>query len=216
VTQNISPTTSTENRVWHHYDQVGSVMITSHAGGNGIQGRYADAFGNTISSHFTGTWIDSWSASGHNTKEYDLEADLVYMYQRWYDPKSGTFASMAPFPPMREHEYGFASSKPNSNIDPNGMIDWGWTPIAGQFCNRSSVPVQVLINGKYYTVNPGECTGTMHDPDGVVCGDGRFYKIGAFDEVYCTDCGASEDNLWDDPILPPTDDPGARGGGWPD
>ncbi|MDX1972444.1 MAG: RHS repeat-associated core domain-containing protein [Candidatus Sumerlaeia bacterium] len=95
-------------------------MTTSHAGGGPASQRLADAFGNTISSHFTGTWIDSWSASGHNTKEYDLEADLVYMYQRWYDPKSGTFASMAPYPPMREHEYGFARNSPNHFTDPFG------------------------------------------------------------------------------------------------
>ena len=120
VTQNITPATGSESRIWHHYDQVGSVMMTSHAGGGPASQRLADAFGNTISSHFTGTWIDSWSASGHNTKEYDLEADLVYMYQRWYDPKSGTFASMAPYPPMREHEYGFAENGPGSKVDPSG------------------------------------------------------------------------------------------------
>ena len=120
VTQNITAATGSESRVWHHYDQVGSVMMTSHAGGGVASQRLADAFGNAISSHFTGTWVDSWSASGHNTKEYDLEADLVYMYQRWYDPKSGTFASMAPYPPMIEHEYGFARYRPTQYMDSRG------------------------------------------------------------------------------------------------
>jgi RHS repeat-associated protein len=120
VTQNITPSTMTENRVWHHYDQVGSVMMTSNAGGGLIQQRLADAFGNTISSHFTGTWIDSWTASGHNTKEYDSEADLVYMYQRWYDPKTGTFASMDPIKDGSNF-YIFVENNPLLFHDPNGL-----------------------------------------------------------------------------------------------
>jgi len=42
------------------------------------------------------------------------------MYQRWYQPGLGVFASQAPYPPQREHQYGFAFSMPNVFIDPLG------------------------------------------------------------------------------------------------
>ncbi len=59
VNQIITPDTGPESRTWHHYYQVGSVLATSHAGAGPAYQRFADAFGNSLSSYYTGTWIDS-------------------------------------------------------------------------------------------------------------------------------------------------------------
>lgn len=53
-------------------------------------------------------------------RAFDPAADLVYMHQRWCDPKTGTFAGSAPYPPMKVHRYGFAENSPAQAVDPDG------------------------------------------------------------------------------------------------
>jgi hypothetical protein len=43
------------------------------------------------------------------------------MYQRWYDPKSGTFGSMAPYKSLYEKQYSFANNRPSMLVDSRGM-----------------------------------------------------------------------------------------------
>lgn len=57
----------------------------------------------------------------HNTKEYDVNVEMVYMYQRWYSAELGVFASRAPMPRTMEHPYSFALQMPNIFTDPLGM-----------------------------------------------------------------------------------------------
>src|SRR5690606_40089373 len=62
----------------------------------------SDAFGlrtgGWSGTSFDGEWMNSAGQSGiaHNTKGYDADVELVYMYQRWYLPETGTFLSRAP------------------------------------------------------------------------------------------------------------------------
>ena len=83
-----------------------------------------DAFGNTLQSWDGGLWATPQAAAGwgHNTEETDGGTGLVYMYQRWYLPHTGTFASQAPYPPMMEHEYTFALGNPVIMVDPDGRF----------------------------------------------------------------------------------------------
>jgi RHS repeat-associated protein len=108
------------------YDQVGSVLTQTDSSGTVMATNWQDAFGNQLQSWSTGLWSDSTSQSGwhHNTKEYDADAGLVYMHQRWYSNNLGLFGSEAPNPPMIEHPYSFAENIPISGIDPKGKSSY--------------------------------------------------------------------------------------------
>jgi hypothetical protein len=45
---------------------------------------------------------------------------MVYMYQRWYQPETGTFASRAPFTAWVENPWGFAENDPIALGDVEG------------------------------------------------------------------------------------------------
>jgi RHS repeat-associated protein len=107
---------------WFHYDQVGSVISESDASGLLAQTHHQDAFGNTQAAWNTGLWGGDKPGWHHNTKEYDGDTGLVYMYQRWYSAETGTFMSSAPFPVMMEHRYGFAENAPTVSHDHSGRI----------------------------------------------------------------------------------------------
>jgi RHS repeat-associated protein len=122
-----STTTHARTDSWFHYDQVGSVVARSDdAASPALTNLYSDAWGNRMSSYTTGEWTSTWASRdgwGHNTKEYDGDAGLVYMYQRWYQPELGIFLSQAPYPPEQEHQYSFAKSNSVLRIDPKGKKD---------------------------------------------------------------------------------------------
>ncbi|MGF1573715.1 MAG: RHS repeat-associated core domain-containing protein, partial [Sumerlaeia bacterium] len=97
------------------------VMTVSNATGRSATPRFADAFGNRLAAWDSGLWAED-SGRGHNTIEADGDLDLMYMHQRWYDSKLGVFASEAPYPPMKEHAYGFAEINPITKHDVWGML----------------------------------------------------------------------------------------------
>jgi RHS repeat-associated protein len=115
-----SPSTGVATDRWFHYDQVGSVIAESDAAGALAQTHHQDAFGNTQAAWQTGLWGGDRAGWHHNTKELDGDTGLVYMYQRWYAPETGTFMSSAPYPVMVEHRYGFAENRPGLMVDPDG------------------------------------------------------------------------------------------------
>jgi RHS repeat-associated protein len=112
---------------WFHYDHVGSVVAESSSSTiPSITRIYSDAWGNRMSNWTTGEWTSTWASRdgwGHNTKNYDGDSGLIYMYQRWYQPELGTFLSQAPMPVQMEHAYTFASSSPVNGLDVLGMKD---------------------------------------------------------------------------------------------
>ncbi|MBX3730585.1 MAG: hypothetical protein KF858_15520 [Candidatus Sumerlaeia bacterium] len=130
-----NPATWAETVRYPRYDQVGTVTGWGNAaglvrrspgeGGTGFDAIAADAFGNRLAAWATGRW-DNQAGWLHNTKEYDAQVGLVYMYQRWYDPATGTFVSSAPYSPRYEPPYSFALQDPSRFSDPRG--EW---PIPG-------------------------------------------------------------------------------------
>jgi len=105
---------------WSHYDQVGSVIATTDESGDLTERRFADAFGNRIDV-FNGLWAPE-AGLGYNTKETHGNTGLVYIYQRWYNAKTGTFLSVAPYPATVEHEYNAFIHDPMRSIDSAGMV----------------------------------------------------------------------------------------------
>jgi RHS repeat-associated protein len=126
-------TTHARTDSWFHYDQVGSVVARSDdAVTPALTNLYADAWGNRMSSYTTGEWTSTWASRdgwGHNTKEYDGDSGLVYMFQRWYQPELGIFLNQAPRADYIEHPYTFARQNPVSMVDLYGEeeegFDWG-------------------------------------------------------------------------------------------
>src|SRR5690606_26143592 len=114
----IDPSTYTITDRWMHYDQVGSVMLETDGDGDEAARHWPDAFGlrtgGWSGTSFNGEWLNSAGQSGtmHNTKNYDSDVELVYMFQRWYLPETGTFLSSAPYPQEKEHRFGFAENDP--------------------------------------------------------------------------------------------------------
>jgi RHS repeat-associated protein len=121
----IKPSTGVATDRWFHYDQVGSVLSESDAAGALAQTHHQDAFGNTQAAWQTGLWGGDRAGWHHNTKELDGDTGLVYMYQRWYAPETGTFMSSAPYPVTMEHRYGFAENRPGLMVDPDGRCPGG-------------------------------------------------------------------------------------------
>jgi RHS repeat-associated protein len=105
---------------WFHYDQVGSVLSESDAGGDLVATHYQDAFGVRQADWETGLPGGVGEGWAHNTKELDAGTGLMYMYQRHYIPEYGQFMSRAPYGPMLEHEFTFVGGDPVSFIDSNG------------------------------------------------------------------------------------------------
>jgi RHS repeat-associated protein len=118
----VNPATMLHTDNFLHYNQVGTVIARSDATGNGAVKVYQDVFGNALADISTGAWATSGQGNmwGQNTKKFDESAALTYMYQRWYDPQTGTFASKAPYAPSYEHPYSFAVANPSDSLDPDG------------------------------------------------------------------------------------------------
>jgi len=105
---------------WFHYDQVGSVLSESDATGALAQRHDQEAFGNTLASWQTGLIGGDRPGWHHNTKEWDGDVGLVYMYQRWYSAQFSSFLACAPYPAFLEHGYAFALQRPTVSKDPSG------------------------------------------------------------------------------------------------
>jgi len=123
---------------WFHYDQVGSVLSQTDSSGSVAATFWQDAFGNQLQSWSTGLWSDAAGQSGwhHNTKEYDADAGMEYMYQRWYVPELGIFGSNAPYPPFMEHPYLFVQCDPANRTDARGQL--GPLAVVGVVCLASA------------------------------------------------------------------------------
>jgi len=124
-----NPTTYAATDRWFHYDQVGSVLSESDNTGALAQTHWQDAFGNTLSGWQTATWGGDQTGWHHNSKEYDGDSQLVYIYQRWYSPELGVFSSSALLPPELEHPFSFVESHPTGFVDVNGRTKGGTTGI---------------------------------------------------------------------------------------
>ncbi|MEQ8819138.1 MAG: hypothetical protein RLY93_02760 [Sumerlaeia bacterium] len=65
---------------------------------------------------------------GSFTKEFDGDVGLVYMYQRWYNGKTGTFVSKSPVVAFMENPYGAFEANPVSRADVLGQYSHHVTP----------------------------------------------------------------------------------------
>ncbi len=139
----ISPVTFAAVDRWFAYDQVGSILAETDADGELSATHHADAWGNRLEDWDTGVWGGLRVGWAHNTKEIDGLTDLTYMYQRWYAPETGTFLSRAPYPPMMEHEYGFALNEPTTFGDDEGAFP---RDLAGSIAQQGDLE---LVN-QYY------------------------------------------------------------------
>jgi RHS repeat-associated protein len=128
------PATYARAHRWFHFDQVGSVLAATDASGAVALRHDQDAFGNALSSWQTGLVGGHRPGWHHNTKEWDGDVDLVYMYQRWYMPETGGFIERAPYPPFMEHAFVFVESSPVEHVDPNGELRIGWMVDVFQAC----------------------------------------------------------------------------------
>ncbi len=95
------------------------------------------------------------------------------MYRRWYMPERGGFGSQAPYPPLMEHVYSFASQSSPNSVDPTG--ERNWYILGGTCCNKSGGNEWALVGaGGWELLKPGECTGLWEDCDGMTCGGGLY------------------------------------------
>jgi len=120
-----NPGTYAHTDRYFHYDQVGSVLCETDSAGALAQTHHQDAFGNTLASWSTGYLGGDTGGFHHNTKEYDVNVEMLYMYQRWYSAELGVFASRAPMPRNVEHPYSAFLQSPLMFVDPLGLCVGG-------------------------------------------------------------------------------------------
>jgi len=103
-----------------HPDALGSIRRWSDAGGSSVGELTYDPYGSIIQQHgvipsplgFAGEWRDSTTG-------------LQYLRARWYDPATGRFTQVDPFPgllslPGTQHPYAYALNNPLRYTDPSG------------------------------------------------------------------------------------------------
>lgn len=80
--------------------------------------------------------------------------------------------------------YVFVHNNPQNRIDVLGLSDQGM--FGGKCCNQGSQDEWALVNGQWFKLAPGECTGFATDCDGITC-HGGFYKVSAMESFPCLD-----------------------------
>jgi len=80
--------------MWYSYDHIGNVANLSDSSGDETVEFAQDAFGNVLSSTFTGAWATDPSGRHETTKEIDSDIDMYYFWQRWYEPEVGRFCTV--------------------------------------------------------------------------------------------------------------------------
>jgi len=163
-----NPGTYAHTDRYFHYDQVGSVLCETDSAGALAQTHHQDAFGNTLASWSTGYLDGDKTGFHHNTKEYDANVEMVYMYQRWYSAELGVFASRAPMPRSVEHPYTFGLQSPNMHVDPDGRIviwnpyTWGDLWVNGShFVTGGTGAAGGFVGGAAAGIGSGEAAVSM-------------------------------------------------------
>ncbi len=57
-----------------------------------------------------------------NTKEWDSELELYYLYKRWYSSRHGRFLERSIYPPNIEATYFAFNNNPVTYVDPWGLL----------------------------------------------------------------------------------------------
>ena len=112
---------------WYHHDAIGSTRALTSASGH-VTASYAyDPYGNAIT---TTAITQPFLFAGQYT---DFQSGLIYMRQRWYDPKTAQFLSRDPLGLAGgdQNPYGYAGRDPVNSADPSGLCTWDF--LSGSF-----------------------------------------------------------------------------------
>jgi len=109
-------------KTFYHADHLGSTRLLTNAYGQKVQDYDYAAYGKMARS--VGSAVNAKRYGGH---ESDLDAALVYMHARYYDPSLGRFLSadsMVPelANPQAFNRYAYVYNNPISNADPTGHV----------------------------------------------------------------------------------------------
>jgi RHS repeat-associated protein len=162
-----------------------------HADGNGNITMMLDSNQATVATYKYDPYGNSFTASGalasanlyrFSSKLWCANAGLYYYGYRFYDPTLQRWLNRDPLgdtafrkinriPSNRKKTeknlYHFLFNSPNGSIDQYGLDNTPW-PFNATVCSCSEKAgtVCVLIDGEYFTLPPGECTGPGVDADG--------------------------------------------------
>ncbi len=113
-------------RYYYHKDGLGSVTAITDSKGNVVQTYDYDSFGNIVAQKST-TFVQPYTYTG---REWDREAGLYYLRNRYYDPMEGRFISKDPigFRGGDTNLYAYVKNNPINFKDPFGLSAYPGVP----------------------------------------------------------------------------------------
>ena len=147
-------------------DSLGSVRGTINSSGALTATTNYDAWGNpeTIGG-LTAATPFGYAGS------YTDPTGLIYLINRYYDPRTGQFLSVDPAIAQTYQPYGYADGNPVSNTDPTGKCWWGWK------CWKRGV-VDFIVYGTF-TLIAAAVAVVCADVTGGVCSGYGYYTFNA-------------------------------------
>ncbi len=103
-----------EDGAWAYglVDGLGSVRQLADGQGDVVQRYDYDPFGQVVAAE--GEWASPLQYTG---EQWDVDAGLLYLRARWYDPATGRFLTRDPYPglavlPATQHSYVYVGNNP--------------------------------------------------------------------------------------------------------
>ena len=141
-----------ETTTFYHHDALGSIVAASDENGDIIWRKTYDPYGNEVISTESG---EKYEGQAYTGQQYDKETGLLYLNQRYYNPKIRQFMSMDPVGftpnnPVSFNPYAYANNNPYRYVDPDGrQASIGYTPCFGddKICASSRRQMEMEARG---------------------------------------------------------------------
>ena len=122
IDQVLSQESAAGEEIWFTADHLGSIRELIDDAGRVVNQMQYDSFGKMVLQSNTLTT----TRFGYAGREYDVDADLLYLRARYYDPNRARFISEDPLGlAVDANTYAYVANNPISHTDPFGLAPFG-------------------------------------------------------------------------------------------